>query len=234
MLLTRIIPTLLYDGTSLVKGRGFDHSRRVGHLMQAVRVHMARDVDELVLLFVDAPFDIAVVERVADECRVPLAVGGGVCSVEDARRLLAAGADKVVLGAANPVLSPAADRLGSSTVTASLAYEHPARAARDAVRLQQAGAGEVLLQCVSRDGTMTGYDTTTLADVAQSVSVPVVASGGAGCPAHMLDALRAGADAVAAGAMWQFSEHTPRAAKRYLSEHGVAVRMEAVRGPDTR
>lgn len=252
MLKVRIIPTLLYKHTGLVKGTGFDSWRNVGSAMQAVKVYNLREVDELIFLDIAAtaegrPPDFDLIDELADECFMPLAVGGGVASLEDAQDLLAVGADKVCLSTAaveNPALVEAiAGRFGAQCVVASVdakeiapgeyrvtsrcgtrvSYERPAAFA---ARMERCGAGELLIQSVNRDGTMAGYDIGLIRSVAEAVSIPVIASGGAGTYADLAAAvLEGGASAVAAAAMWHFTEQTPREAKAHLAEQGVPVRL---------
>jgi cyclase len=252
MLKTRIIPTLLYKSEQLVKGEAFDSWRRVGSAMQAVRVYNLREVDELIFVDISATLegrepDFATVDELADECFMPLTVGGGVRSLEHVRRLLGVGADKVALGTfavEDPALvSAVAQRFGSQCVVVSIdvrraedgrasVVTHSGTSPRDldpvawAREVERRGAGEILLTSIERDGTMRGYDLAMIRDVAAAVSIPVIASGGAGSYAHMLEAVRdGGASAVAAGAMFHFTEQTPLEAKRYLAAHGVPARL---------
>lgn len=252
MLKIRVMPTLLYKDVELVKGVGFDSWRRVGAVMQAVKVYNLREVDELVFLDIEAtrrgrPPDFALVDEIADECFMPLTVGGGVRSVEDVRGLLQVGADKVAMNTA-VVESPGlvrqvADRFGSQCVVVSIdarrlpdgRYEAFIRSGTvptglDPVtlagRAQSLGAGEILLTSVERDGTMEGYDIELTRRVSEAVSVPVIASGGAGKPEHFAEVLRGGkAAAVAAASCYHFTELTPREVKNYLREQGFAVRI---------
>lgn len=246
MLKTRVIPTMLYKDFGLVKGVGFDSARAVGNAVQAVKVYNLRNVDELVLLDVTATRqgrepDYRLVDDLADDCHMPLTVGGGVRSVDHVRRLLEVGADKVAIGTA-AVESPdlvgaAAARFGSQCVVAvvdvgadgriatrSGADRHDRDPVELAATLAEAGAGELLLQSVERDGTMTGYDVGTIVAVAEAVSIPVIASGGAGNFDHMVEALRAGASAVAAGAIFHFTEQTPAEARDHIGRAGFPVR----------
>jgi len=248
----RVMPTLLFKDVGLVKGVAFDSWRRVGSAMQAVKVYNMREVDELVYLDITAtndgrPPDFETVDDLADECFMPLTVGGGVRTVEHVRRLLKVGADKVAINTAaveHPALiREIADRFGSQCVVVSIdarrrpdgAYEcythsgrrpagkDPAALAKDAEAM---GAGEVLLTSIDRDGTMQGYDVELTRLVSDAVSIPVIASGGAGTYAHMAEVLRQGrASSVAAASMYHFTEQTPLAAKQYLRESGFPVRL---------
>lgn len=241
----RIIPTILCRGRQAVKGRGFDAWRPIGLVMEKVRVHQARGVDELVLLDITATKegrgpDLALVEELSACLFAPLAVGGGIRSLQDVKELLRAGADKVVLGTAAleqpELINEIAQVVGSQAVVVSVDYRenmvlshsgsrtapyNPEDWARMAVSL---GAGEILLQNVDRDGTLAGYCLWRIGNVSRMVGVPVIASGGAGTYEHMHEALQAGASAVAAGAMFQFTDATPRGAARYLADRGHEVR----------
>jgi cyclase len=250
MLKTRVIPTLLYKDFGLVKGIAFDSCRAVGSPMQAIKVYEMRGVDELVLFDVTAtlqerPPDFELVDDLADDCFMPLTVGGGVRNIEHVRGLLQVGADKVSLGTAAleepQLIEAAANCFGTQCVVVSIDVRRdggvatvwsrsgtvdtgrsPAEVAKE---VEARGAGEIVLQSVDRDGTMDGYDLDSLRDVCDAVSIPVVASGGAGTYDHMLDAVRdGGASAVAAASMFHFTEQTPQGAKDHLHEHGVAVR----------
>lgn len=252
MIKTRVIPTLLYKNYTLVKGVKFDSWRRVGDLIQAVNVYMLREVDELIFVDIRAtiegrPPDFELVDDFADVCFMPLTVGGGIKSVDDVKNLLRAGADKVAINSA-AVLTPqvvkdSARRFGSQCIVVSIdfrknpdgSYEvfthsgtkgtgkDPVAFARE---IEAMGAGEILLTSVDRDGTMEGYDVALTRKVADAVSIPVIASGGAGNFAHMFEVLDSGkASAVAAASIYHFTQMTPLEAKRYLAEHGVSVRI---------
>lgn len=242
MLAKRIIPTILTRGRTLVKGIAFDSWRSVGVTAQAVRIHSMRGVDELVLLDIAATSehrgpDLTLIRELAEVCFMPLTVGGGIRTIKDATDVLRAGADKVVVRTAGPsAANKIANALGCQAVVAaidvtSLDYAAaPASKALQAVTVakakewEQAGAGEIMLTRCEREGTMMGYDLDLLRAVAQAVSIPVIANGGAGTYEHMAQAIEAGADAVAAGAMFQFSDCTPKGAAKYLQERGIEVR----------
>lgn len=227
----RVIATLLWNGQTLVKGVAFDAWRSVGHPLQAINVYQMREVDEIIFLDITATQEgrrpnFSLVESLARECFVPLTVGGGVKSVEDVRDLLRAGADKVSIKSCGDVIEPASTALGSQAIVGVVDF-----APGDyffvgslAWLMVQLGAGELVLQSVPRDGTMDGYDLDGVR-VSTGYPVPVIASGGAGTYEHMAQALDAGASAVAAGAMWLFTEQTPLEAKRYLAAKGYSVRL---------
>lgn len=252
MLKIRIMPTLLFKDFGLVKSVRFDSWRRIGSVMQAVKVYNLREVDELVFLDISATQndrspDFETVDEIADECFMPLAVGGGVCSVADFRRLLEVGADKVVINTAaveNPeLIRLAAQQFGSQCVVISIdaqqqangTYEVLARAGTQptgkepvlwAKEVESLGAGEILLTSIDRDGTMSGYDLDLTQQVTGAVSIPVIASGGAGSYEDMTSVLQAGkASAVAAASIFHFTEQTPLEAKRFLKSRGLNVRL---------
>lgn len=242
----RIIPSLLCRGRTLVKGTAFDSWRSVGHAAQAVRVHQARGVDELLLLDITATAegrgpDLSLVEELSQDCFMPLAVGGGVRTVAHVRGLLKAGADKVVVNSGaieDPdLLIRLSDAVGTQAIVASVDVREGSVYGRCgtkltkfhpvwwALRCQARGAGEVLLTSIEREGALQGYDLNLVRGVAQAVEIPVIAAGGAGTYEHLLEAIQAGADAVAVGAMFLFTDQTPAGAARYLREHGVEARL---------
>jgi cyclase len=248
----RVMPTLLYKDLGLVKGKGFDSWRRFGSVMQAVKVYNMREVDELVFVDITATLqerepDYEIVDEIADECFMPLTVGGGVRSVEHVRKLLMVGADKVAINSAAveepDLLRQVAHKFGSQCVVASIDFRRhedgtyevftesgTKETGRDPVEWAKEAedneAGEILLTSVERDGTMTGYDVELVRRVCEAVSIPVIASGGCGEYEHMAQVLRQGkASAVAAGAIYHYTERTPLEAKKYLKDNGFLVRI---------
>jgi cyclase len=247
MLKVRVIPTLLFKDVGLVKGVSFDSWRRVGSAMQAVKVYNMREVDELVFLDITATPDgrrpdFGSVDDLADECFMPMTVGGGVRTVDDVRRLLQVGADKIAINTGvieEPQLIRAvADRFGSQCVVVSIDYRKRAHDRWEvyshcgqkstglapvelAVMAEGLGAGEILLTSIDRDGTMSGYDIAATRKVSQAVSIPVIASGGAGSYADMVGR----ATDVAAASIFHFTHQTPLEAKRHLAQEGFRVRL---------
>jgi cyclase len=251
LLKIRVIPTLLWKDPGLVKGVGFDSWRRVGTVMPAIKVYNTRQVDELIVLDITATFegrvpDYETVEEFSAECFVPLTVGGGVRGVDEIHGLLRAGADKVSINSAaydKPgLIREASERFGSQCIVASIdarltshgeyeCFSHcGSRPTRKEVgawsrEMEKLGAGEILITSVERDGTMIGYDLALLNRVAESVGIPVIASGGAGNYQHMYEAVsQAGCSAVAAASIFHFTQQTPMEAKQYLSSKGIPVR----------
>lgn len=252
MLKTRIIPTLLYKKVGLVKGKSFDSWRRVGTSLPAVKVYCSREVDELIFLDIGATpsgstVDVAEVDSLADECFMPLTVGGGLKTVDDIRSILRAGADKVSINTAaieDPSLIKEASRLfGRQCVIVSIdvkklgngSYEVFSHCGTKATGLEPVdwagqaealGAGEILLTSIDRDGTMEGYDLELTKEVTAATTIPVIASGGAGSYKDMYDVLTEGrANAIAAASIFHFTQQTPREAKFYLAERHIPVRL---------
>jgi cyclase len=250
MLTKRIIPALLVRGHQLVKGKRFVNGRSVGAAEQAARIYARRGVDELIILDIAATPagrgpDFEMVERMTEGNFCPVSVGGGVRSVHDVRALLAAGADKVVIGTAAldlDLVSNCISRFGSQAITVALDYAGDAwythcgatewrapgverhQVIDRAIDIAQAGAGEIILTCINRDGVMDGYDLDMIRAVSNAVDIPLVAAGGCGTYQHMYEAIQAGADAVAAGAMFLFTDATPAGAAAYLTERGIPCR----------
>jgi len=250
MLKVRVIPTLLWKSHGLVKGVRFDSWRRVGTILPAVKVYNARDVDELIVLDITANQE----GRTAEEqwvrsyspfCFVPLTVGGGITQADQIAGLLRAGADKVSIGTAthgNPALiDEAARRFGSQCLVVSVDVTRGggeialvSRSGKERLgskviewtrEIVGRGAGEILLNSIDRDGTMEGYDLDLISSVANAVDVPVIASGGAGNYQHMIEAIDAGASAVAAASIFHFTEQTPAEARKALALAGIPVRQ---------
>lgn len=236
MLARRIIPTMLGRNGALVKGTGYNAWRSVGSILQAARVYTTRGVDELCYLDIgatpeglDPDFDL--VEKLTAKMFCPITVGGGIKTIDHIRKLLARGADKVVIGSAateNPrLVSQAAKAFGSQAIAVSVDVKtgETEKACHQAAAMAWGGAGEILLNCTDRDGTMDGYDIETIRAVAATVDVPVIASGGCSGYDDMHEAILAGASAVAAGALFQFTDATPRCAAEYLHSKGIEVRL---------
>ncbi len=250
MLAKRIIPCLDVKDGRVVKGVRFVDLRDAGDPVEAAIAYDAQGADELVFLDITASHEardimLDVVKRTAEGIYMPLTVGGGIRSVDDVRRLLRAGADKVSLNTAAlarpEVIREAAERFGSQCIVVAIdarreddhwdVYTHGGRnpAGRDAVAWAQEavalGAGEILLTSMDRDGTKDGYDLELTRAVSDAVTVPVIASGGAGTLEHFHEALVDGrADAALAASLFHFGIHTIAETKRYLAERGVQVR----------
>jgi cyclase len=248
----RVIPCLDVDAGRVVKGVNFTDLRDAGDPVEMAQVYDAEGADELVFLDITASSDersttYDVVSRTAEQVFIPLTVGGGVRSVDDVDRLLRAGADKVSLNTAAveapELLRAAADRFGSQCIVLSVdarrapgtpsGFEvttHGGRrgtgidAVEWSVRGQQLGIGEILLNSMDADGTRDGYDLELLRAVRTAVTVPVIASGGAGSLDHFGPAVDAGADAVLAASVFHFGDFTIAAVKERLRATGHVVR----------
>ncbi len=219
--------------------------------MQAVKVYNMREVDELVFLDIAATSenrqpDFDLIDELADECFMPLTVGGGVRDTEDVRQLLMVGADKVAINSAvieKPgLVAECACQFGSQCIVISIdarcdvngryeVFTHAGKVPtgydpRDlALKAQEAGAGEILLTSIDQDGKMQGYDLELISRVTEAVRIPVIASGGAGTYAHMARAIKeGGASAIAAASIFHFTQQTPTEAKAYLVAEGFQVR----------
>lgn len=250
MLNVRVIPCLDVKDGRVVKGVQFVSLRDAGDPVEQARAYDAAGADELMFLDITASHEnrgtiFDVVARTAEVCFMPLSVGGGIRAVEDARRLLLAGADKISINTAavkdRTLISGCADAFGSqATVVAIDAKKVGDRwrvfiyGGREdtgldvvdyAVDVVKHGAGEILLTSMDRDGAKTGYDLELLRQVTQAVGVPVIASGGAGNARHMVDAVRAGADAVLAASIFHFGEVSIGEVKSALAAEGLPVRV---------
>jgi cyclase len=246
----RIIACLDVRNGSVVKGVNFKGLRNAGDPGELARRYNAEGIDELVILDVTATVEARqaiaeTIRAVSRELFIPLTVGGGIRAEADAAAAIEAGADKVSLNTAalsDPaVISRLADRYGSQAVVVAIdarreaerwsvfARSGQAPAARDAVEwareAEDRGAGEILLTSIDRDGTRTGFDCELTAAVASLVSIPVIASGGAGTFEHFRDVFTTGlADAALAASVFHFSEHAVGELKTYLARQGIAIR----------
>ena len=256
MLAKRIIPCLDVDHGRVVKGVNFVEIRDAGDPVEIARRYDAEGADEITFLDITASHDeretmVHVVEEVASQVFIPLTVGGGIRRVEDIRRLLNAGADKVSINTAavyNPeFVREAAERVGSQCIVVAIdakrvsgpdeppqweifthgGRKHTGLDALDwARRMVACGAGEILLTSMDRDGTKQGFDIELTRAVSDAVRVPVIASGGVGTLQHLVDGVTLGhADAVLAASIFHFGQHTVGEAKHYMAQRGVEVRL---------
>jgi len=257
MLAKRIIPCLDVTAGRVVKGVNFVDLRDAGDPVEIARRYDEQGADELTFLDITASSDardilLHVIESVADQVFIPLTVGGGVRQIEDVRRLLNAGADKISINTSaveNPALVEATSgRFGSQCIVVAIdarrrngadpaagweVFTHGGRrpTGLDAVewarRVVALGAGEILLTSMDRDGTRAGFDLELTRAVADAVPVPVIASGGVGSLQHLADGVTLGrADAVLAASIFHFGEFTVQQAKHYLAERGITMRLD--------
>ncbi len=251
----RIIPCLDVTAGRVVKGINFVGLRDAGDPVEVARRYDEQGADELTFLDITASSDerdliVGVVEAVAAQVFIPMTVGGGVRSVQDVRRLLNAGADKVSINTAavqNPELvSEASGRYGAQCIVVAIdakrvagtdasrweVYTHGGRkpTGLDALdwgrRMQAAGAGEILLTSMDRDGTRSGFDLELTRAFSEALSIPIIASGGVGNLDHLVDGVLEGrADAVLAASIFHYGEYTVRQAKEHMARHGIEVRL---------
>ncbi len=257
MLAKRVIPCLDVKQGRVVKGTNFLNLRDAGDPVEVAARYEREGADELVFLDITASHEdrdiiLDVVQRTAEQVFMPLTVGGGIRNLEDIRNLLLAGCDKVSINSA-AVRDPefvraAALRFGSQCIVVNMDPKRVMHDGREvwevhinggrigtglevvdwARQVVELGAGEIVLTCMDADGTKDGYDLEITRAVSEAVSVPVVASGGAGCPEHLAEAVTIGkADAALAASIFHFGEFTIQETKRVMAEHGVAVRMVA-------
>lgn len=238
MLAKRIVPSILVRGATAFKGPGFGPqcTRSVGSALAIARTHARRGVDELLILDIGATVegrgpDLALVSALADGCFIPITVGGGVRTLDHIDALLRAGADKVAIGAAArddlSILMLARDRFGAQAIVAIIEHGEDQwdEVTNQAIDMDEAGAGEIIVQSTTRDGLLGGYDLDAIGMAAAATRCPVIASGGCGSHNDMLRAFEGGASACAAGAMFQFTDTTPRDAARALRSAGLEVRL---------
>ncbi len=252
MLAKRVIPCLDVTAGRVVKGVNFVELRDAGDPVEIAARYDGEGADELTFLDITASSDerdiiLHIIEAVAARVFIPLTVGGGVRKVEDVRRLLNAGADKVSMNTAavqNPELvRAAADKVGRQCIVVAVdakrnpaggweVYTHGGRrpTGLDAIdwvrRMDEAGAGEILLTSMDRDGTKIGFDLELTRAVSDAVGIPVVASGGVGALEHLADGiLKGGADAVLAASIFHFGEFSVREVKEHMRARGIEVRL---------
>jgi imidazole glycerol-phosphate synthase subunit HisF len=258
MLKHRIIPILLLKDGRCVKGKRFSDYRDTGNPVTAAKVYDAQRVDELMFLDILASREgrdtlLHIVTETAEECFMPLTVGGGVKDIEDIRELLSAGADKVAINTAaveNPdFINKAAEYFGSANIVISIDYklcrrdEALPRLSREVYthggskatgleafawccEVAKRGAGEIVLTSIDQEGTMEGYDLEFIKQVVDALDIPVIAHGGVGSLAHMRDGIAiAGASGVAAASIFHFTDQSPIKARLYLKNEGLDVRV---------
>jgi len=252
----RIIPCLDVDNGRVVKGVQFVDIRDAGDPVEVARRYDAEGADEITFLDITASSDdretmVHMVEEVAGQVFIPLTVGGGIRKVEDIRRMLNAGADKVGINTAavfNPeFVKEAAEKFGSQCIVVAIdakkvseegqpnkweIFTHGGRkptgidAIEWAIKMTDYGAGEILLTSMDRDGTKIGFDLELTSAISDAVDVPVIASGGVGNLDHLIDGVKQGkADAVLAASIFHFAEYTVEEAKRHMQQAGIEVRL---------
>lgn len=251
MLKNRIIPILLLKDGRMIKTIQFDKYRDVGNPVTTARIYNAQRVDELMFLDISASQEerktlFNIVRESAEECFMPLSAGGGIRNLEDIRLLLQHGADKVVINTAafekEGFVKEAAQKFGSSTIVVSIDvrknennnYEVYVRSGSKSTGLdpvvwaqevEKQGAGEIMIVSIDREGTMEGLDIDLISSVTQAVSIPVIASGGVGSlQDYQFGFEKGGANAVAAGSIFHFTDQNPIMTRNYLTHHNANVR----------
>jgi len=257
MLAKRVIPCLDVDRGRVVKGTNFVNLRDAGDPVAVAARYEEEGADELVFLDITASHEgrdimLDVVRRTAEQIFMPLCVGGGIRTLDDIRDLLLAGSDKVSINTAAPqnpdFVRQAALRFGSQCIVVNIDPKRVKKDGREiwevhthggrrgtgleavawALEVERLGAGEIVLTSMDADGTKNGYDLEILRAVSEAVSIPVVASGGAGCPQHLADAILIGkADAALAASIFHFGEYTIQETKNVMKAAGVPVRERA-------
>lgn len=251
MLRYRVIPLVLLDGYSVVKTIKFDVRRNLGNPITVARVYNRRNVDELILLDIDAAkenrgIDLHTVETVAEQCFMPLTVGGGLKSCDDIAKALAAGADKISLNSvifeSKGLLREAVSVFGSQCIIGSIdikkdengnfaLYSHSGKNITMGLEecldlLIDSNVGEVLINNVDLDGTMEGYDFDLISYMAKRIkNIPIIVVGGASSPADCSRAVKCGASAVSAASIFHFTSITPRTCKEDMNSCGIPVRL---------
>ncbi len=250
MLKIRIIPSLLFNGSNLVKGKKFNSWRTVGSVFQNIKLYSLRNVDELIFLDIKAyknkTIDFNLIDDFADECFMPLTVGGGIRNIQDIEETLRRGADKVSINSAafhnHKLIDNAVKYFGSQCIILSIDYKMDEKGNKRIFlnsekklsnidlfeyidKIDSSKPGEILLTSVDHDGMMEGYDIDTIKKINQFSNTPIIASGGAGSAEDIYAVIKeANVKAVAASSIFHFTEITPLNVKNYLSSKGIKVR----------
>ena len=236
---------MLWNGFTLVKGKGFDNSRSTGHPLTTMQIYNNRDVDEIIFLNIEnngeEKIDRDLIEQLTSYCTVPITIGGGVKSIEDIEDLLFYGADKITLNSALynniKLLEQASKKFGSQTIVVSIDYDknldcfsHSGKIKTKkklfewAIECEKKGAGEIMINCINNDGFMRGHDLINLRQLSEKLEIPLIASGGFGNYEDYYQAFINGASATAASSIFHFTSITPAEIKKYLSSKKIPVR----------
>lgn len=246
----RIIPTILTDGVTVVKGEKFYNWRTVGDAQAVARLYGARDVDEMMFLDVSARskeshISLGLISHFAETLSSPFSVGGGISDIEIATKCMRAGAEKIVLGTSAietpQLISQVADKFGTQAVTVAVDIlnlqtytiaTHSGSKIENIdfleliVNLESLGAGELLIQSVENDGTLSGHNPAPIKSASEICNLPIIASGGISSAKDVQNAIENGANAVSVGALFQFTENTPRSMAIELQTMGIPVRRK--------
>lgn len=253
MLKARIIPTLLWNGITLVKGQNFINKKRAaGSPLTTIKIYNSRDVDEIVFLNISEKlidksyFDF--VQEITDCVNVPITIGGGIDSIEQMDQLFMSGADKILMNSkiySDPkIIDQSSKKFGSQAITVSIdvkkienkyrCFSNNGKKLTNKIldnwvkECEDRGAGEIMINSIEHDGLMNGYDNDLIKLTASLVNVPIIASGGAGNYDHFYNAYKNGASAFAAASMYHFTEYTPAKAKRFLIKKEVPIRKNFI------
>ena len=248
MLKHRVIPCVLLKDWQLVKSVAFGSFRTIGHPTSTARIYNSRNVDELIVLDIDASFasdeiNLEVIADIADECFMPLTIGGGIKSIDDIYKILNAGADKVSINTKAiedmGFIEEASKIFGSQCIVCSIDVKKVgenykvftrSKGILDicpfdlAKKYEKHGAGEILLTSIDMEGSTKGYDIDLIKLFKKSLKIPVILNGGMGNPKHAVDAINNGADAIAAAYIFHFTQYTPNNIKREMSRNNILAR----------
>lgn len=249
MLKKRVIPVLLLKNNRMVKGKNFSNYRDTGDPVSQAKIYNAHNADELVFLDIEATnlksnTLVGLIEKVAQECFMPLTVGGGINSLDDVRNLIKAGADKVIINSAAinnfSLINEASKHFGKQAIIVSIdlkfedgkyvIYTHSGNRKEsvefsDHIKLmQEAGAGEFLINSIDQDGLMSGYDLKLLEETLKHATIPVILSGGARDFEDLYQGLYHGAHAVACASLFHFGDNNPTRARSFLLNKGIAMK----------
>lgn len=249
MLKHRIIPCVLIKNWQLVKSIHFDSFRTIGHPTSTARIYNSRNVDELIILDIDASINggeinIELITDIANECFMPLTIGGGINTIEDIYKALKAGADKISLNTKAledlDFIRKASSLFGSQCIVCSIDVKridgvykvyNKTKGVLDinplelALKYQASGAGEILLTSVDHEGSTNGFDIELIQLFKNKLTIPIILNGGMGAPSHAVTAIQNGADAVAAAYIFHFSKFTPNDIKKELEKNNLPVRI---------
>lgn len=248
MLKHRVIPCVLLKDWQLVKSIGFESFRTIGHPTSTARIYNARNVDELIVLDIDASLNdeeinIETITDIAEECFMPLTIGGGIRSIDDIYKVLNAGADKVAINSVAlddlDFIKKASSIFGSQCIVCSIDVRNidgiykvytkskgileldPLVLAK---QYQEYGAGEILLTSVDNEGSTNGYDIELIKLFKDELDIPIILNGGMGKPNHAVEAIKNGADAIAAAYIFHFSQYTPNDIREIMNKNNISVR----------
>jgi len=246
----RVIPCVLLKDWQLTKSVGFKEFRTIGHPKVTAKIYNKRNVDELIVLDIDASssnkeINYKTLSDIAKECFMPLTLGGGIKSLEDISKLLKIGADKVALNTIaiqNPLfIKEASSKFGTQCIVVSvdvlkeegeyklynknLGVITALSLMEHLKRCEELGAGEILLTNIEHDGMQNGYDLELIKIVSKELNIPVIANAGASTPQDALKAIQSGADAIAAASIFHFTQYTPNSIKNILHKSGLSVRL---------